>query len=120
MTLNRAETSVNVFEERLNTGSRIRRQHFVDVKAGFKSSFHWPLPSRQEFADYYARDVIDRYLAQGQVVSKNTEHRTENISEFDPGFHTSSTKSCRAYDPRVARPATAPCIIGEVQETLRE
>ncbi|KAF9115689.1 hypothetical protein BGX30_006194, partial [Mortierella sp. GBA39] len=30
----------------------LRKRRFTDVKAGLKSSFHWPLRSRQEFANY--------------------------------------------------------------------
>ncbi|KAF9536987.1 hypothetical protein EC957_009129 [Mortierella hygrophila] len=48
----RREKSITVFEERLNDNLRVRKRHFIDVKAGLKSSFHWPLRSRQEFANY--------------------------------------------------------------------
>ncbi|KAF8945173.1 hypothetical protein BGZ47_003134 [Haplosporangium gracile] len=50
--LHRTEESIKVFEERLNDDMRIRKRHFTDVKAGFKSSFHWSMRSRQEFANY--------------------------------------------------------------------
>ncbi|KAG9065426.1 hypothetical protein KI688_002751 [Linnemannia hyalina] len=50
--LNRTEKSIKVFEERLNSNLRVRKRHFTDVKAGLKSSFHWSLRSRQEFANY--------------------------------------------------------------------
>ncbi|KAF9382477.1 hypothetical protein CPC16_009322 [Podila verticillata] len=50
--LDRTEKSIKVFEERLNDNLRIRKRHFTDIKAGFKTSFHWSLRSRQEFANY--------------------------------------------------------------------
>ncbi|KAG9061323.1 hypothetical protein KI688_007301 [Linnemannia hyalina] len=50
--LNRTEKSIKVFEERLNSNLRVRKRHLTDVKAGLKSSFHWSLRSRQEFANY--------------------------------------------------------------------
>ncbi|KAF9333018.1 hypothetical protein BG006_004085 [Podila minutissima] len=46
------EKSIKVFKGRVNDSLRIRKQHFTDVKAGFKSSFHWSLRSHQEFANY--------------------------------------------------------------------
>ncbi|KAI8599824.1 hypothetical protein EDD21DRAFT_416424 [Dissophora ornata] len=48
----RTERSINTFEERLNSGMRIRKRHFTDVKAGFVSSFYWSLASRMEFVNY--------------------------------------------------------------------
>ncbi|KAG0274828.1 hypothetical protein BGZ96_004069 [Linnemannia gamsii] len=50
--LDKTEGSLNVFETRLNGGKRIKKRHFTDVKAGFKSAFYWSLPSRQEYANY--------------------------------------------------------------------
>ena len=53
--LDKTEASVNVFETRLSDGKRIRKRHFIDIKAGFKSAFYWSLPSRQEYANYMQR-----------------------------------------------------------------
>jgi hypothetical protein len=50
--LDRTEKSIKVFEERLDDNLRVRKRHFTDVKVGLKSSFHWSLRSRQEFANY--------------------------------------------------------------------
>ncbi|KAG0347946.1 hypothetical protein BG004_006509 [Podila humilis] len=50
--LDRTEKSINIFKGRLNDNLRIRKRHFTDIKTGLKSSFHWSLRSRQEFANY--------------------------------------------------------------------
>ncbi|KAG0341695.1 hypothetical protein BG004_005941 [Podila humilis] len=50
--LERTEKSIDIFEERLNDNLRAGKGHFTDIKAELKSSVHWSLRSRQEFANH--------------------------------------------------------------------
>jgi len=50
--LGRVEASIDTFESRIDSGLRIRKQHFIDVKKGLGASFYWRLASREHFAEY--------------------------------------------------------------------
>ncbi|KAG0277634.1 hypothetical protein BGZ96_002787 [Linnemannia gamsii] len=43
--------SLDTFETRIDEGTRIRKQHYNDIKKGLGSSFYWSLDIRKEFAD---------------------------------------------------------------------
>ncbi|KAF9141756.1 hypothetical protein BGX30_004171, partial [Mortierella sp. GBA39] len=44
--------SLDTFEMRINTGSRVRKRHYDDIKKGLGSSFYWSLDSRKDFAQH--------------------------------------------------------------------
>ncbi|KAF9537310.1 hypothetical protein EC957_008485 [Mortierella hygrophila] len=44
--------SLDTFEMRINTGSRVRKRHYDDIKKSLGSSFYWSLDSRKDFAQH--------------------------------------------------------------------
>ncbi|KAG9061324.1 hypothetical protein KI688_007302 [Linnemannia hyalina] len=44
--------SLDTFEMRINTGSRVRKWQYDDIKKGLGSSFYWSLDSRKDFAQH--------------------------------------------------------------------
>jgi hypothetical protein len=50
--LERAEKHLVKFEDRVQNGARIRKQHFTNVRKNLKLGFYWTLESRRAFAEY--------------------------------------------------------------------
>ncbi|KAG0196239.1 hypothetical protein BGX31_005523, partial [Mortierella sp. GBA43] len=50
--LERAEKCLANLEDRVQSGARLRKRHFADVRKNLKQGFHWSLESRRLFAEY--------------------------------------------------------------------
>ncbi len=51
----RCEESLDVLEDRIRKGLRVRKRHFTDVRASMASAFYWSLDMRNSFVEYMTR-----------------------------------------------------------------